>query len=554
MTRRFRAGVVVPAVLLAIFVLAVLAVARGDIKRWFWDPAWFAVPRSEAAPARGDDVPTANAGAAATQEEDGKDRPRRVLVSPLAGRWYEADPKRLEAEIRTFLANVKAEPVPDLHALILPHAGYRYSGQTAAHGLKRVAGRRFARVVVLGPSHRLHLENLASVPDETHYATPLGEVPLDVEFITALKRHACFGTVPAAHRGEHSVQIQVPLLQVALSPFRLVPIVVGQLDRAAVREMAGVLRGLVDETTLVVVSSDFTHYGPNYGYVPFDADIPRRLEELDRGAYREIEKKDVDAWRSYLARTGATVCGRDPIAVLLELLPAASRPTLFRYDTSGALTGDHTNSVSYLAVGFMGTWKREPNVDAQPTVAPLTATDETRLLALARRTLAHALAHGRVPEAEELGTELTPAMKNIGAAFVTLRKGGQLRGCIGDIFAQRPLYRSVMLNAVHAARNDRRFEPVTAAELPDLQLEISALTTPVDVGSWRDIVIGRHGIVLRKNGTQAVFLPQVAPEQGWNLEQTLTRLAEKAGLAGDAWREGTSFLVFEARVFGEEKE
>jgi AmmeMemoRadiSam system protein A len=142
-------------------------------------------------------------------------------------------------------------------------------------------------------------------------------------------------------------------------------------------------------------------------------------------------------------------------------------------------------------------------------------------------------------------------MRPIRAAFVTLKKDSLLRGCIGDIFPQRPLYKSVILNAIHACVNDRRFVPVSPDECNDITIEISALTPPAPVESSSDIRIGIDGVVLNKDGHSAVFLPQVAPEQGWNLDQTLTHLSQKAGLPAEAWKEGASFLVFQAVVFGE---
>ena len=133
------------------------------------------------------------------------------------------------------------------------------------------------------------------------------------------------------------------------------------------------------------------------------------------------------------------------------------------------------------------------------------------------------------------------------AAFVTLKKHSLLRGCIGDIFPQRPLYRSIILNAINACFNDRRFQPVTEDECGDITIEISALTTPEPVDSADKIRIGT-------DGHSAVFLPQVAPEQGWDINQMLTQLSLKAQLPDDAWKEGASFLVFQAVVFGESEE
>jgi AmmeMemoRadiSam system protein A len=178
--------------------------------------------------------------------------------------------------------------------------------------------------------------------------------------------------------------------------------------------------------------------------------------------------------------------------------------------------------------------------------------DKRLLLKLARATLASYLTHHEMPEPETLDVEITSAMKTVMGGFVTLTKGGDLRGCIGEIEPRRPLFRVVMDHAVDAAINDPRFPPVGADELASLRIEISVLTPPHPVASYRDIVIGKHGMTIEKGFRQAVFLPQVAPEQGWDLEETLTHLATKAGLPADAWKEGASFQVFEAVVFHED--
>jgi len=479
--------------------------------------------------------------------------PRRVLESPLAGRWYEGRADRLRAELREWLDAVPGEPLEGICALILPHAGYRWSGPTAAHGVRQVRGKPFDRVVVIGPSHRYFMENMAHLSPCTHWSTPLGEVPLDTAFLEDLRRHSCFGTLPGVDEEEHSVQIEIPLLQEALGSFRLVPVVVGRLDAATARTMGRILAGRLDARTLVVASSDFTHYGENYDYVPFREDIEGNIRKLDLGAFEAIKTGRADVFYAYVAEHGTTICGRQAIRVLLEMLAPGAEFRLLKYDTSGRISGDFTNSVSYLSIAVRGSWVKGGSVETPPE-GPLGEEDRRLLLRLARRTLEIRLEKGRMPEVEDLGIEITEAMRRPRAAFVTLHREGRLRGCIGGLHATRPLFREVMARAVQAALEDGRFEPVEAKELPELHLEISVLTPPRPVASPAEIVLGRHGIILEKDGRSAVYLPQVAPEQGWGLEETLDHLSEKAGLPPGAWREGASFRVFEAEVFGEPRE
>ena len=285
------------------------------------------------------------------------------------------------------------------------------------------------------------------------------------------------------------------------------------------------------------------------------------------GAYEAIGRLDSKGFLEYKRKTGATICGYIPIAILLSALDEGVKAELIKYTTSGELTGDFTNSVSYLSIVFSGVWANYPEVKPQVHTTELTDEDKKQLLDLAWKTILYAVEQRRVPRASELDVTISDAMKRPRAAFVTLKKnvvlrkdGGlppekisQLRGCIGDIFPQQPLYKSVIINAINAAFRDARFPPVTKAECDDITIEISALTAPKPIASPEQIRIGIDGIVLKKNGRTAVYLPQVAPEQGWDLNQTLTNLSLKAKLPGDAWKKGASFLIFQAVVFGEEK-
>lgn len=480
---------------------------------------------------------------------------KTVLDSPLAGTWYDGDKDRLAAELDGYFANADAAPLDNVHALIMPHAGYRYSGPAAAYGAKQVKGKHFSRVIVMGPSHRVPMENLGAVTNVTHCATPLGEIPIDTDFVAALKKHPYFRSVPGADEAEHSVQIELPLLQYALGEFKLVPIVIGNLDLDTTRAMAEILLGLIDETTLVVASSDFTHHGTNYGFSPFEDNVQARIEELDMGAWEFIKKKDLPGFAGYVKKTGATICGRCPIGVLLAMLPDGSTAHLLKYDTSGRIMGDTDNSVSYLCAAFTGAWEKGVQAEAAVHEPPsLTEEDGASLLTLARATLEYHLNNAKMPTVEEFGIEITPGMKQVMGAFVTLTEHGRLRGCIGEIFPRRPLYKAVMEHAVNAGVNDHRFKPVLKSDLPLLHFEISALTPPSPVDSYQDIVIGKHGMFMEKDERRAVYLPQVAPEQGWDIDETLTHLSQKAGLSPDAWKRGASFTVFEAIVFHEKEE
>ncbi|MFH0781219.1 MAG: AmmeMemoRadiSam system protein B [Pseudomonadota bacterium] len=476
-------------------------------------------------------------------------REKKVFPSPLAGTWFTADPKKLSEEIDGYLDNVPDKSLGPISALILPHAGLQWSGQTAAYGIKQLDMRTIRRVIMLGPSHHVFMKNSASVPDATHYATPLGETPLDVDLVRELLKSPYFHIIKAANENEHSVQILLPVLQRRLAEFQFVPIVVGRLDRASAVAIADILRQHLTPDTVVIASSDFTHYGSNFDYLPFTADIQENLKKLDMGAFKRIEEKDLDGFSAYVQKAGATICGRAVIEVLLALLPAESRIQLLHYETSGAKTHDFSTSVSYLSAAVIGNW--EAFTEKMAVSPGLSKDDKIRLMALAKGTLRYYLERGSAPTPEKLGIQITPGMQQIMGAFVTLKEHGNLRGCIGEITPTRPVYEAVMQRAIDSAVHDYRFSPVSKDEFEQLSFEISALTPSRSVPSYRDIVLGRDGVVLHKNDRSAVFLPQVAPEQGWSLEEMLSQLARKAGLPANAWEKGASFTVFQAIVFAE---
>jgi len=477
-----------------------------------------------------------------------------VMESTLAGSWYEANPARLRAELDGYLRQATPKPTPALFAVILPHAGYAYSGPCAAVGAKALAAiPDLRRVIVLGFSHRIHMPNQISLPStETVYQSPLGDTPLDTPAIATLMAQPLFSDIPATRQGENSVEMQLPLLQAALSghDWALLPITLGQLDEEIRDQAAQALLPLLDEHTALVVSSDFTHYGPTFGYVPFRTGIEAKLRQLDGGAIEKILAGDASGFAAYCEQTGATICGRDSIGVFLRMLPAGFVAKELAYDTSGQMTGDFENSVSYAAIAFerKGAAVNPPKSES----SILSDSDKKTLLALARKSIAWAFQTNGTPTLDDLGVEATDGMNQVMGGFVTLKIDEDLRGCIGEILPRRPLAQVVLERARDSAFEDSRFPPLTEAELATVRIEISALTQPKPVASYLDIKIGWHGMVLELHGHSAVFLPQVATEQGWDLPTTLSYLSQKAGLPPNAWQDpAAKFTVFEAIVFHE---
>ncbi len=279
------------------------------------------------------------------------------LGPTVAGSWYPGQRASLERQIDALLSTAVGEDVTPPNdrtvAIIVPHAGLIYSGAVAARGFSQVKDLSYERVLLLGPSHHAFFQG-AAVPGASCYATPLGRVPLDREAIAELEEKPGIESDDRPFLPEHCLEMEIPFLQRALVPgWRLVPLLIGGGSSPAGCDLvAKALQPLIDDKTLVVVSTDFTHYGPRFSYVPFTTDVPGRLRELDMGAVEKILLLDRAGFTEYVKRTGATICGRNAIEILLRILPQPIESSLVDYDTSGNITGDWDHSVSYASLEF----------------------------------------------------------------------------------------------------------------------------------------------------------------------------------------------------------
>lgn len=482
--------------------------------------------------------------------EGAKAAESKVRPAARAGQWYPAGAADLERAVRGYLEAANPKPPEGrLAALIVPHAGYAFSGRTAAFAYKLVGKGRFTRVIMLGPSHFSAFRG-ACIADADFFETPLGRVPVDTAVRDALLRSGLVVSDAAAHRPEHALEAQIPFLQTALGDgWSLVPILCGRMEPGEPEALAALLKKHIDDRTLVVASSDFTHYGADYGYTPFRDDIAQNVRKLDMGAVKDILAKDGKAFRRYVADTGATICGRTPIEVLLALLPRDARGELLHYTTSSAVTGDESTSVSYVAIAFGVPAAAESGAAAADEM--LTADEQHMLLVLARRTLETFVRTGRkLPVKVE---DLPRRLQTRCGVFVTLRKHGDLRGCIGYVTGRVALAEGVRDNAVNAASEDPRFGPVKPEELKDIDIEISVLTPLRPVADPTKIVVGRDGLLIQKGMRQGLLLPQVATELHCTREQFLDLTCRKAGLEPGAWRDAALYS-FTAQVFGEKDE
>lgn len=463
----------------------------------------------------------------------------RVRPSALAGSWYPADPVELAAMVDGFLeavGPVDGDPI----ALVVPHAGYVYSGPVAAHGFKQLEGGETDVAVIIASDHQSPLSNPISVWAEGGFETPLGVVPVDAELAEALvAADPRIKSDPAPHQAEHPIEIELPFLQRVCPGCRIVPVLMGTDDQETVEALAdALLEVLPGRRAVVIASSDLSHY-PGYAEArAVDGATLAAIETGDPARVRETIDGLMEAGISNLA---TCACGQGPILVAMRVAPGSGADTVsvLRYANSGdSPYGDQDQVVGYGAVMF---WEYDP--------PELTPTQQDELLGLARTAIAHYLETGQLPDYESDD----PALTRHSAAFVTLEKANELRGCIGHVSADTALHQVVQELAVSAATSDPRFPPLTAEELDEVNVEISVLSPMRRLTDTQQIEIGTHGLVILQNGRQGVLLPQVPVDEGWDREEFLEHLCIKANLAPDCWTDQPTLYSFTAAVFGEKE-
>lgn len=461
----------------------------------------------------------------------------KTRLPAVAGQFYPESALRLQDFLNEFLVSPSLCDSATVTALIVPHAGLRYSGETAASAFSVVDPARWRHIVLIGPTHHRWFDGIAVAPHD-FFRTPLGDVPVDTAVCNALvAADPLFEMNEDAHAPEHALEVELPFIQHLMPECPIIPLVCGNLTPDEIRKAAAALDAVLPSETLFVVSSDFTHYGERFDYVPFaETEAPEALPKLDHGAIDEIIRQDTNGFMRYCERTGTTICGQRPIAIMLalhELRQAGGDFELLHYTNSGEILEDYSSTVSYAAIVYRATEAEDDLVMSEEAVDVL--------LNVAHDSIASELAN----EDYQLPRTAPPHLYDNGACFVTLRLRGDLRGCMGTLEAKEPLLENVGRNAVNAAFHDPRFPSLTATEFRDVDLQISCLTPRRPIASIDDFELGRHGIILEKDGKHAVFLPQVAAEQRWDRETTMLHLERKAGLRAGSWRQGSQLFVFE---------
>ena len=473
----------------------------------------------------------------------------KVRTAAVAGSFYPADPKILSTMIDEMLAHATEPLIADpILAMVAPHAGYVYSGPVAAYTYAQLKGRKYARVVVIAPSHYESFD-YSSIYDGDAYATPLGNVPVDKVFarqlvkMSSTMRLSSQGHDPTSAGGEHAIEVQLPWLQNVLGNFELVPIVMGNQSYENSRTLGVALAKLIKADgksgdTLILASSDLSHYHPYEDAVKIDH---KTLDALQAWDYFSMS-------RNFQSRVWEA-CGGAPIvaAMIYAERMGANQARVLKYENSGDVTGDHARVVGYSADVFV----KAPSGKTMETPFSLSEQEKSELLALARKSVEHVV---QQKDAYEPPASTSATLNQERGAFVTLSVSGALRGCIGYTSATKPLYMTVRDTATLAAMRDPRFPPVSASELPSLEYEISVLSPLRRVMDVQQIKVGEHGLLMKNGDSEGLLLPQVPVEQKWDLPTFLEQTCAKARMRAGCWKdEDTDIFSFTAVVFGEHK-
>lgn len=475
-------------------------------------------------------------------------------ASAVSGQFYPADSSKLTKALHYYLEDAVKPSGERPVAIISPHAGYIYSGQIAADAFRQAADHKYDLVVLLGTNHTTPGFAGVSIYPKGGYHTPLGVAKIDEDIAGRLiASDKDFTFKESVHVREHSVEVQVPFVQTLFPNAKIVTAVIGvpgpDLCSRFGNALANVLKG---RRALIVASSDLSHYPDYDDAVKADRNTLEAILSLEpMTLHAAIQKQE----KRRIRNLSTCACGEAPIFAAMTAAKAlgANCGKIISYANSGdASVGDRSRVVGYGAVTFTANTDckdEKPKEKLSPeSKSAILDHHKKILLSFARKTIQQFLMSDTVP----LTRGFDPVLQNHQGAFVTIKKHGQLRGCIGHLAEDLPLCHVVGTMALQAAFNDRRFRPLTLEEFPEIEIEISVLTPSQRVSRAEDIQVGRDGVILRKGGRSAVFLPQVAPEQGWNREQMLTHLSRKAGLSSDSWKAGDAqFFTFQAVVFSE---
>jgi AmmeMemoRadiSam system protein B/AmmeMemoRadiSam system protein A len=460
----------------------------------------------------------------------------KITKEPVfAGKFYPEKQENLELTIQTFLDMAPDKKLENVRALILPHAGYIYSGEVAAFGYKQILDKEYKNIFIIAQSHTTYFDE-ASILNVTHYKTPFGEIEVS-KIAQELLDIRKFYTIEEAHEKEHSIEVQIPFIQHTQPNAKIIPIVLGQI--IDVDYMVEELEKYITSDNLFIVSTDLSHYKEYETAKFFDNETITNLLNKNQEGINYCE-----------------ACGKNALLILNKLAQRNSwEPILLDYRNSGDTAGKNNSVVGYTAIAYTSEKLPDTNPNELGFYDEIPREDREFLLALARDTIEAFLEKRRPKLPDE--SELSDILKSNRGCFVTLEKEEDLRGCIGSIPPAAKLYECVISNAANAAFKDSRFNPLQSSEFDEIDIEISKLSVPKKLEfTTSDELLeqlkpGIDGVIIKNRWNEATFLPQV-----WkNLPDKrafLIELCKKGNMKEDCWKDKNIIVeTYQAEVFSE---
>ena len=461
----------------------------------------------------------------------------------FSDQFYQKNKADLAHEINSHLNSATAFGSNNIKAILVPHAGFSYSGQTAAFSYKAIKDKQYNNVILIGDAHQNFFDSIV-IDDHLVWETPLGKVAVNKQLTDKLaKSTKIIHLNKTAHDNDHILETQLPFLQTVLKPgFQIVPILIGKVPDYHIELLSELIKSTLKENDLLVISTDLSHY-PKYD----DAN------KLDKETLSKITELDIDQLNYYIDNiaekdipgNSTVACSQDAIKIIMMIADDLKwEPQILNYSNSGdSESGNKHQVVGYGSIVFV-----DNNNDEKKS--NLTIEQRRLLMKIAKSTVESWTKKEILPKFNIKDKKL----KENHSVFVTLRKNENLRGCIGNIYSnKKPLWESVRDMAKKACSDDKRFDPVNENELNDLSYEISVLSPIKKIDNWNKVEIGKHGVIIKKDNKGGIFPPQVATKTGWSREKFLEQLCvQKADLPSDCYKDtNTEILIFTAEVFDE---
>ncbi len=460
-----------------------------------------------------------------------------------AGRFYQADKETLQKDLsRMFNSCKKYNENKNVRAIISPHAGYVYSGKIAASAFSVIPENSvFKNIFIIASSHVMAFDG-ASVYNTGDYITPMGKVKVNRDIANKLKNeNKVFNFPTTSHIQEHSIEVQLPFIQYYFKEVPpVIPIIIGTENEKTIKKIAEILRPWFTPDNLFIISSDFSHYPAYNDAVEYDKLTAISISANNPAIFLKTLK---DNSEKKIPGLVTSMCGWTSGLTLLYLTEGNNQLEIKPVDYSNSGDSPYGGKIEVVGYNAIAVFEKKGSPANNKTGKEFSFTDKetSQLFEIVNNTIKSGLNNEKIPVIDE--STIPPKFMTPMGAFVTLKIDGALKGCIGRFISSDPLYKVVQASALSSAFEDPRFSPLTKEEFEKTDIEITVLGPLSKINDINEIVLGKHGLYIKKDFRSGTMLPQVAIENNWTVEEFLGYTSrEKAGLGWDGWKDAEIFI------------